>query len=415
MHRCRFHYPKPFTPVTTANEDGYPSYRRRAPGPMDDGRTADKDGISYNNQFVVPYNPWLLLKYRSHINVEVCHESVTFNACPYHIMSDIAIPLSCHESRKDASTFNARRMQVCASIKSIKYLHDYMMKGPSMAKVVISIVIPAPLFTWHNIYRIKSFSPSSHCVMQIRVAPADGNDDDCTDEIQDFINCRELGACEAAWRLLGFPIHGQAPSTERLEIDLEGHERVTLHPGADVQQALDARQPTKLEAFFTLCNDSNDTLARTLLYREVPQHYTWQATRPRHWKRRVLNSPAIGRICSVLPSESIVSCSNKGLCCQSLHSRLSLHKKHSCVVLTHKTYKGVNWYSFISGYCHSPISPYFSCTGKGELFYMRMLLGHVRGPRSHDDLKTVDGVVCQTYREACFKQGLLRDDAEWHE
>jgi hypothetical protein len=49
----------------------------------------------------------------------------------------------------------------------------------------------------------------------------------------------------------------------------------------------------------------------------------------------------------------------------------------------------------------------------GERFHLRMLLMVVRGPRSFDDLKTVDGVICNTFHEACLKRGLLEDDGEW--
>lgn len=42
-----------------------------------------------------------------------------------------------------------------------------------------------------------------------------------------------------------------------------------------------------------------------------------------------------------------------------------------------------------------------------------MLLHEVRGPKSFADLKTVNGRVCQTFREACHLRGLLEDDSHW--
>jgi hypothetical protein len=48
-------------------EDGYPRYRRR-----DNGITASVGKYDVDNQWVVPYNPYLLMKYNAHINVEVC-------------------------------------------------------------------------------------------------------------------------------------------------------------------------------------------------------------------------------------------------------------------------------------------------------------------------------------------------------
>ncbi|KAK4312054.1 hypothetical protein Pmani_016483 [Petrolisthes manimaculis] len=45
---------------------------------------------------------------------------------------------------------------------------------------------------------------------------------------------------------------------------------------------------------------------------------------------------------------------------------------------------------------------------------MRLLLHHVRGPTSFEDLRTHEGHVCGTYREACLLYGLLEDDEHWN-
>lgn len=51
----------------------------------------------------------------------------------------------------------------------------------------------------------------------------------------------------------------------------------------------------------------------------------------------------------------------------------------------------------------------------GELWYWRLLLTKVKGPTSFNALKTIDGILYKTFREACTKFGLLYDDDEWHE
>ena len=48
-----------------------------------------------------------------------------------------------------------------------------------------------------------------------------------------------------------------------------------------------------------------------------------------------------------------------------------------------------------------------------ERFHLQMLLNHVRGAASFEEMRTVDGVVCATFREACRTRGLLQDDTEW--
>ncbi|GJV28585.1 DNA helicase PIF1, ATP-dependent [Tanacetum coccineum] len=82
---------KVFLAGTIIDEDGYPIYRRR-----DNKVTAIKGKFTYDNQHVVPYNRYLLLKYHAHINVEWCNRS-----------------------------------------KAIKYLFKYLNKGPDRANIVI--------------------------------------------------------------------------------------------------------------------------------------------------------------------------------------------------------------------------------------------------------------------------------------
>ena len=71
---CQKRFPKEFSPVTVIPEDRYPQYRRRDNGNTFTVRRPPVTGrmFTYDNRWVVPYNLYLLRKYRSHINVEVC-------------------------------------------------------------------------------------------------------------------------------------------------------------------------------------------------------------------------------------------------------------------------------------------------------------------------------------------------------
>lgn len=51
---------------------------------------------------------------------------------------------------------------------------------------------------------------------------------------------------------------------------------------------------------------------------------------------------------------------------------------------------------------------------QGECFYLRLLLTHVRGPQSFNDLRIVNGDLCSTFHEACLNLGLLEDDSHYH-
>ncbi|XP_030066701.1 uncharacterized protein LOC115475101 [Microcaecilia unicolor] len=143
--KCSKEFPKSFENETIQNCDGYPKYRRR-----DNGVGTLSHGKIINNTWVVPYNPFLLLKYNSHINVEVC-----------------------------------------ASIKSVKYLFKYVYKGHDCANVLI---------TEHK--------TSQH------------------DEIKTFTDSRYVTAPEAAWRLNAFEMHHQTHTIQRLEVHLPDEQSI---------------------------------------------------------------------------------------------------------------------------------------------------------------------------------------------
>ncbi|XP_028085941.1 uncharacterized protein LOC114286913 [Camellia sinensis] len=84
--RCKRRFPKPFSSITTLGNDSYPIYRRR------EGESVPLESnpsVFVNNSWVILYNPWLLLKYDCHINLEIC-----------------------------------------SSVTSVKYLYKYVYKGP---------------------------------------------------------------------------------------------------------------------------------------------------------------------------------------------------------------------------------------------------------------------------------------------
>lgn len=49
----------------------------------------------------------------------------------------------------------------------------------------------------------------------------------------------------------------------------------------------------------------------------------------------------------------------------------------------------------------------------GDVFYMRILLHHIPGATSFLNLRTINGVLCDTYQECCRRRGLLMEDNEW--
>lgn len=93
--RCSKKYPKPLVADTVVHDTGNVNYRRR----VDDRRIVVRRNnvdIPWDNAWIVPCNPYSLLKYRCHVNVEAY-----------------------------------------ASAKSVKYLYKYFFKTPDQALVRI--------------------------------------------------------------------------------------------------------------------------------------------------------------------------------------------------------------------------------------------------------------------------------------
>ncbi len=75
---CKRHFPKPYCDETTLDQGAFGVYRRRSP--QMGGHTVKKiirvQGspveVELSNAWVVPYNPYLLARFRCHINVEYC-------------------------------------------------------------------------------------------------------------------------------------------------------------------------------------------------------------------------------------------------------------------------------------------------------------------------------------------------------
>lgn len=87
---CSKGFPKQFLKDTQLGNDGYPKYRRRSPS--DGGFTCVLKNTVVDNRWVVPYNPVLLRFFGAHINIEACY-----------------------------------------SVKSIKYVLKYVLKGDDQA------------------------------------------------------------------------------------------------------------------------------------------------------------------------------------------------------------------------------------------------------------------------------------------
>ena len=51
----------------------------------------------------------------------------------------------------------------------------------------------------------------------------------------------------------------------------------------------------------------------------------------------------------------------------------------------------------------------------GEAYFLRILLNKVKGPKSFEEIRMVNGEICPSFRDACYALGLLDDDKEYIE
>ncbi|UYV79262.1 hypothetical protein LAZ67_17001830 [Cordylochernes scorpioides] len=214
----------------------------------------------------------------------------------------------------------------CSSVKAIKYICKYVNKGSDQAIV--------------NLRR-------------------EGRGPDPQNEVRMYQCARYISSNEAVWRLLSFPLHQRHPAVIHLAVHLENGERIYFNQNTLAHRM---RNPprTTLTAFFSLCQ--TDSFARTLLYPDVPQYYTWNSS-AHEWRRRVQGRLVEGRP-GVKRSDTI----------------------------------GRVYAVHVSNF---------------ECFCLRMLLHNIKGPTSFAYLKIVNGSQYETFRETCASLGLLENDNHW--
>ncbi|OSX74863.1 hypothetical protein BU14_0263s0001 [Porphyra umbilicalis] len=184
------------------------------------------------------------------------------------------------------------------------------------------------------------------------------------DEIQEYLDARWIAECEAVWRGMSNPVIFRDPAVMKMPVHLENQQPVFFAPGEVEGVAATAPKETKLTAFFSLMqapDDGKSPSTTDLSYAYIPRYFTWQ-TKTRKWRRRQRgvqrsseDTPTmIGRVPGLHPS-------------------------------------------------------------MGDVYYMRLLLYRVKGPGSFVDLRTYEGFVHPTYKDACAARQMLATNAVWDE
>ena len=185
--KCSKKFPKAFCDQSMCEVDKV-VYRRRSPA--SGGFTSEKllsnstgRSAKIDNSVVVPYNPYLLMRYNAHINVEICN-----------------------------------------SVSSVKYLYKYVHKGADR------VTFTAEANGTANAQRDSaqqgsSGRPDQHRRMQSidpQQPPAD------IDELKNFQDGRWITSNNACARLLGFKVQLHKPSVLPLSLHVSGGQRCLL-------------------------------------------------------------------------------------------------------------------------------------------------------------------------------------------
>lgn len=152
-------------------------------------------------------------------------------------------------------------------------------------------------------------------------------------------------------------MHERYPAVLHLAVHLENGERLYFNNNQNLQDVVANRRRTTLTAFFKLCQE--DPFARELLYPNVPKYYTWCPTN-RIWNIRRQGTP-IDAWPGIYETDTL-----------------------GRVYVVH-----------ISNF---------------ECYCLRLLLHNIKGPTSFDSLKTVNGVVHETFVQTFQVLNLLAND-----
>jgi hypothetical protein len=173
---CKCRYPRAFNDTTMQGKDSNPISQRRK-----DDHCAKVRSQMLDNRWVVPYNPYLLRMFDYHINVEVC-----------------------------------------SSIKAVKYLYKYVYKGHDQ--------------TSFNIEKLD----------------AEGK----IDEIKRFVDARWITPPEAMRRIFGFKLYENHPSVLAMPLHLPDMQMVTFKAGENLKDVAARENPSMLTEYF-LANEKH--------------------------------------------------------------------------------------------------------------------------------------------------------------
>jgi hypothetical protein len=290
---CTAGFPKEFCQSTSFQEDSYPKYRRRSPNmggfSIPGHKPLNGEVMDIDNSWVVPYSPYLSLRFNAHINCEVCNSVMAVKYLHKYIFKGHAKLLI---QLQNANGQDPQQPAANISIDEIGMHQDVRYIGSAEA---CSRIFQLPLHGCDPpVQRLTLHVPNEQ-----RVVYAEGDE--------------EAAVLEAEQRPTQLQAYFNAVAKETVEPLTP---EILQHKNDPTQQ-----HPTALE----------------LTYQDFPHYYTWKSN-PGEWKRR--KSPKcvsnIGRLFIVSPKDQDL-----------YHLRILLTKRKGCTSFTDlRTYDGTVYETF---------------------------------------------------------------------
>ncbi|KAL4300849.1 hypothetical protein AHAS_Ahas17G0242000 [Arachis hypogaea] len=168
--------------------------------------------------------------------------------------------------------------------------------------------------------------------------------DNAVDEIQNYYDCRYISACEASWRLFGFEIQFKEPNVIRLPFHLLNEQNVLYEDHQPLENVIES--VTGKDSMFMGWMKANKEfeVAYNLTFAELLSVFVWD--KQAHLWRPRKQGHVIGH------------------------------------------------------FTHIP-------QAHGEEYFLRLLLNYQKGCQTFDDIHSIDGIVYDTYKKACYALGRL--------
>jgi hypothetical protein len=198
-----------------------------------------------------------------------------------------------------------------------------------------------------------------------------------------------VSALEAAWRLLSFSLHREQPNVVRLAVHLPDQQMVVFNPDPSPHNPHSGLESVNAKTSLTSWFAFNK--------KAKADAEMWAAV-----VARANHPDAAARAEAAAKAAEARALWDE---CQN-----TLYRQFPKIA----TLNNKVWKRRVLRMARDPVGRmYYVPPTAGERFYLRLCLTHVPGATCFEDVRTFQGRVCATFKEAAIARGLLQDNGEW--